>query len=131
MRVLYYFFQEHPLPATLLLVAAALGAGFALKWLRDSLEESGKRRAAKAAHRSFLVGRFGADIADRIMRGEVWEGATLEMMSESLGKPRIGTEFKANLGDGVFKFLGPDHARPVEVRFRAGVVVSWTELEEK
>ena len=39
--------------------------------------------------------------------------------------PRVG----AQDGDAVVDFRGRDDVRPVEVRFRGGVVFSWRELE--
>lgn len=44
-----------------------------------------------------LTARFGADIAGRIMREEIWEGATREMIQESLGDP-VDTDEKVMKG---------------------------------
>lgn len=105
----------------------AIGGG----WLNDKRIRAREGKLRRRRHRLFLVERFGETDADRILRGEVWCGATLEMMSESLGKPRTGLHRTSDpLGDAVFHFEGPDGVRPVEVTFRGGHVVSWRELDD-
>ena len=37
--------------------------------------------------RETLIARFGPDIAERILAGQYWQGATSEMLTESLGAP--------------------------------------------
>lgn len=46
-----------------------------------------KAAKAKEARIAELTTRFGADVAGRIERHEVWEGATREMILLSLGDP--------------------------------------------
>jgi hypothetical protein len=116
------------LVAGIFVVATATLSG---AWLNDQRVRAREGKMRKKRHRSFLVERFGESDADRILRGEVWCGATLEMMSESLGKPRTGLHRTSDpLGNAVFHFEGPDGVRPVEVTFRGGHVVSWRELDE-
>jgi hypothetical protein len=45
------------------------------------------KRAAERQRRDALVERFGVDDAGRIVRGEIWVGATADMIRESLGSP--------------------------------------------
>jgi hypothetical protein len=46
-----------------------------------------QRRRALAERQRMLAERFGQDIAVRIMRRDVWQDQTLEMLLESRGKP--------------------------------------------
>jgi hypothetical protein len=112
-------------------LCAVAVVAFGGAWLRDVLARGRESVARKKRHRLFLIDRFGEVNADRILRGEVWLGATLEMMSESLGKPRTALHRTSDpLGDAVFQFQGPEGVRPVEVTFRGGHVVDWRELDE-
>ena len=123
-------FDEALAPLLIVSCATALAAFYALHEIAGVLTKWRKQRAGYARQRVFLVERFGAAVADRILRGEVWEGATLEMMSESLGKPRAANHSAGTpLGDSRFEFRGARDVRAVEVRFQRGVVVSWRELE--
>lgn len=62
-------------------------------WLLDRAKQirEAKREAELEAikkRREYLINRFGdEEIADRIMNRDVWQGATDEMLQESLGKP--------------------------------------------
>ena len=116
--------------AIVVAIVLALCLFLLLRAAFESFETARQRARQRKSHRRFLVERFNKDVADRILRGEVWKGATLEMMSESLGKPRGQLRPAIEpLGDSVFEFQGPDHVRPVEVHFRSGVVVSWRDLD--
>jgi hypothetical protein len=46
-----------------------------------------ERQAAHRRRVDSLVQRFGADNAARIMRNEIWLGASADMIRESLGNP--------------------------------------------
>lgn len=83
--------------------------------------------AALAARHASLRARFGDDAANGIIGGRYWQGATMEMMRESLGAP-------ADIREKVYKAktkttlcYRPIDARRYElkVHFEDGIVVGW------
>jgi hypothetical protein len=83
--------------------------------------------ADSAARRANLVARFGERDAGRIMAGEYWQGATVEMMAESLGAP-------ADVRERVYKSKtkATHYYRPIsaqrhelKVHYENSVVVGW------
>lgn len=49
--------------------------------------EAEKKREAEEVRRRDLVDRFGEEIAGKILKGALWQGATTAMMEEMLGQP--------------------------------------------
>jgi hypothetical protein len=71
-----------------------------------------------------LVKRFGKDIADRILKGQIWKGMTENMLSESWGKPdKIDTNKERW---GVFSqwYYGN-----ITYFFRDGSMIDWEETK--
>lgn len=68
---------------TLLFVGALL-ISIILLYSRSSRRAEQRRREARAQH---LIARFGPEIAARILRSEMWQGMTTEMLVESMGPP--------------------------------------------
>ena len=77
-----------------------------------------------SCRKSKLVKRFGDDIANRILKGQIWKGMTENMLSESWGKPdRIDTNKEKW---GVFSqwYYGN-----ITYFFRDGSMIDWEETK--
>lgn len=88
-----------------------------------------ERAAAREARYEGLKARFGADIARNIMDGKYWQGATFEMMRESLGHPEDVKEkvFKAKTSTThYYRQLSPQRYG-LKIHFENGEVVGWDE----
>ncbi|MDX1700250.1 MAG: hypothetical protein R3250_06510 [Melioribacteraceae bacterium] len=75
-----------------------------------------------SCRRTKLVKKFGRDIANRILKGQVWKGMTESMLGESWGKPdRIDTNKEKW---GVFSqwYYGN-----ITYFFRDGSMIDWEE----
>jgi hypothetical protein len=69
---------------------AFLAAAFVLTVVviaKTDAAQRAQREAEQAARLAALTARFGAEHARRIMNGEYWQGATVEMMHEAFGAP--------------------------------------------
>jgi hypothetical protein len=87
------------------------------------------RRAQVEAHRDGLVARFGAENADRLLRREIWQGQTTEMLIEARGAPaNIDERVTAKMTRHVYKYdqQGKNRYR-LRVTLENGVVVGWEE----
>lgn len=90
------------------------------------------RYLLRRARHSALAGRFGPVIADRILANEYWQGATWEMLIESIGKP-------ADIRESVLK-TKTKHTycyQPIaknryalRVHLEDGVVVGWDDASK-
>jgi hypothetical protein len=105
---------------TLWLILAALVVLAVLAWLFA--------RWALAQRRRQLLERYGdADIAERIMKAQLWRGQTAEQLREALGKPADvdQTVLKTKTKE-VWKYQPTGKRRyAVKVTLDDGVVVGW------
>jgi hypothetical protein len=88
-----------------------------------------QRLAEIAARREQLTKRFGAEVGERILNGDIWQGATVEMLVEARGKPEeIDERVMAKKTKHVYKYgqLGKNRYR-LRVTLENGVVVGWEE----
>jgi uncharacterized protein YecT (DUF1311 family) len=76
----------NPLLLALFILAAAIGAVAIFNNInrRERLAEERRRLAAE---RQRLVGKYGEEVADRILARQVWQGMTDEQLMESWGIP--------------------------------------------
>jgi uncharacterized protein len=72
----------NPLLVVIFIVGALIGAMVVYNNVKRREEE--RRRAAE---RQRLVAKYGAEIADRILAGVIWQGMTEEQLLESRGSP--------------------------------------------
>lgn len=86
-----------------------------------------ERRSEALRRRNDLIERFGADIAPRIMRKEIWIGATEDMIRESLGRP-VDKDQKVleTKTKEIWKYhpAGVNRYR-LRITFENGTVVGW------
>jgi hypothetical protein len=103
-----------PAPAFVVAVVAAAGV-VALGRVRN------KRRF------DALVERYGADNARRIIEGKVWEGASAEMIRESLGAPiEVDQKVSASRTREIYKYKQTGKGRfGLRVTLDNGVVTGW------
>lgn len=87
------------------------------------------KEAEKAARYATLCGRFGERSADAIMAGRYWQGATVEMIEESLGLPDDVKEKVYKTKTKATYYYRPISAQRYELKihFEDGVVVGWDE----
>jgi hypothetical protein len=103
------------MPIIIILILGALG------WLMYAGWRKNERR------RESLSARFGAQVADLIMRGKVWQGATREMLLESHGAPEdvkehvLKTKTKHTF---CYKRIAKNRFA-LRVHLEDGVVVGW------
>lgn len=74
-----------------------------------------------------LATRFGPDAAVRIMRSEIWQGQTLEMLLESRGKPDDVKErvLKARTKHTLCYGQTGKNRFATRVHLEEGIVVGW------
>ena len=84
--------------------------------------------AAKSQRFDCLCARFGSQNCARIMQGEIWLGATSEMMRESVGKPdEVSRRFNGERRWEYWKYWLHDLSGEcwLRITFVKGVVVDW------
>lgn len=74
-----------------------------------------------------LVARFGQHNADRIMRGQFWQGQTQEMLIEALGHPSdVDVRVMKTKTRSVYKYVWNGANRyGLRITLEDGVVVGW------
>ena len=84
-------------------------------------------RAAAEARRLNLIARFGAEAAALILAGRYWQGATSEMLIESLGRPADVKErvLKTKTKHTYCYQLVAKNRFALKVHLENGVVVGW------
>lgn len=121
-------------------VSVALLVGFAVAAAQASKKreaaaqaaraaEDERDRAARARRYASLCERFGEEVADQIVAGSYWQGATMEMMYESLGPPADEREKVFKSKTKTTHCYKPLDARryALKVHFEDGIVVGWDE----
>lgn len=93
---------------------------------------SSRRQKAEDARRhqerwEFLCARFGPDAARRIMGGMFWQGQTVEMLIEALGRPvDVDETVMRTKVRHVFKYLPAGANRyGLRITLENNVVVGW------
>lgn len=88
-------------------------------------EEARKAREEKRKRK--LTDRFGPDVAQRILSKEFWQGATHEMIAESLGAPlEIDEKVLKSKTKHVYKYNELGKGRyALRVMFEDGICVGW------
>lgn len=92
-----------------------------------------KKEEERLARLQQLVSRFGACNAQRIVNGEIWLGATAEMLVESLGAPDdIAEQQTARKIKYTYKYhrIGKNRYR-LRVKLEDNVVVGWEDKGER
>lgn len=86
-----------------------------------------ERAQAEQARHASLVAKFGPDNAQRIIRHEVWQGQTVEMLIEALGRPAdIDEKVLKTKTRHVYKYRPLAKNRyGLRVTLENGVVVGW------
>jgi hypothetical protein len=85
--------------------------------------------AEQTAREEDLKSRFGTENAGRILRREIWQGATAEMVVESRGKPEdVDERLTAKKTRLVYKYgqTGKNRYR-LRITIENGVVTGWEE----
>lgn len=85
------------------------------------------KEAELAARRVSLYARFGDEVAPAIIAGRYWQGATMEMMRESLGAPSDVREQVYKTKTKTTLCYHPINSRQygLKVHFENGIVVGW------
>ncbi len=96
---------------------------------RRALEEADyeRQRAQDAERLADLILRFGEETAERIVAGEYWQGATADMMWESLGPPDDVKEkvYKSKTRETRCYHQTGANRYELRVHFENGIVVGW------
>jgi hypothetical protein len=106
---------------------ATLKAAEAERQRAEAEAEAEEEAARQARREGKLVDRFGADVAARVLRGEVWQGQTAEMLREALGEPAaLDERVMKKKTRHVYKY-GPQGGKRYALRVTLddGVVVGW------
>ncbi len=93
----------------------------------DAARRAAAQAAAEQARRDDLVARFGPESADRIVRREIWQGMSAEMLTKSRGTPSdIDEKVLKTKTKHVYKYT-PNGANRYALRVTLdnGVVVGW------
>lgn len=93
----------------------------------DRAAREAEDAARRARRKADLTTRFGAEVAERVLRGEVWQGQTAEMLVEACGQPADTDERvmkKATRHVYKYKPLG-GRRYALRVTLEDGVVVGW------
>ena len=69
------FFEAVGVVIPIVLVVLAIGGYFAFKVY------------AKAERRTLIIGRYGEDVGEKILRGKFWQGMSTDQLVDSIGKP--------------------------------------------
>jgi hypothetical protein len=95
--------------------------------IRASKRRDAEAAAARAARLAELVQRFGEEAAYRIVAGEYWQGATFQMVEESLGQPVDTKEsvYKAKTKTTYLYRQLTEQRYGLKVHFENGIVVGW------
>lgn len=85
--------------------------------------------AADQARREDLVTSFGPEVADRIVRREIWQGMSAEMLTKSRGTPSDIDEKVLKTGtQHIYKYTQSGASRyALRVTLDDGVVVDWND----
>lgn len=84
-------------------------------------------RARRAARIQQLTGRFGEEITEKILKREIWQGATAEMLIEARGNPDdIEERVMAKKTRHIYKYdrAGKNRYR-LRITLENGIVVGW------
>ena len=91
------------------------------------IEAERARIQAEQARLAALTGKFGPENAARVMRGEIWQGQTAEMLVEALGKPAdIDEKVLKTKTRHIYKYrpMGANRYR-LRITLENGLVVGW------
>lgn len=85
------------------------------------------RRKRLAVRRASLTARFGAEVAEMILKRRVWQGQTEEMLLEARGAPaHVEETVLKTKTKRVFKYEpAPGNRFKLRVMVEDGVVVGW------
>ena len=99
----------------------AVGVAVFIGGLACLAEPSSKQRLAS------LTARFGAEAAAHIMRKDIWQGATPEMIMQSIGQPvDIDEQVLKTKTKRTFKYCQTGKNKfALRVMFEDGVCVGW------
>lgn len=106
----------------------AVGASVFLWYLVFAQKRTRLHNEKRARERrDALVLKYGAEVADQIIRGAIWDGETEEQLRESLGEPHV-KDF-ARIENGKREVWKYNHVAAGKFRLRVtvenGIVVAW------
>jgi hypothetical protein len=114
-------------------IAAEAEAARLIELARQTEKQKRQAEEARALRFANLCERFGQPMADAIMRGKFWKGATFEMIHESLGPPAHSTERVLKTKTKATLYYRPITAKRYGLRiyFEHGRVVGWDDGNER
>lgn len=114
-------------------IEAEAEASRAAALARQSDEQTRLAEEARATRFASLRERFGQPMAEAIVRGKFWKGATFEMIYESLGPAAHSTERVLKTKTKTTLYYRPITAKRygLKIYFEHGRVVGWDDGNER
>ncbi len=107
-------------------VIILIGLGLAL-WLGVKVVRNVLRREELARRRQNLIVKYGEEVAERVLAGEVWQGMTDEQLVDSWGSPvEVGREIVRHKSKETWKYGQTGKNRfSNRVYLENGLVIGW------